>query len=77
MLFSLVLFKTLVMTVSCSSSVDPVTKISSIIPMTFLILEKTISRFCWNMSWDMIKPNGKRLNMYLLNVMLRVLSRLD
>ena len=46
MLFSLVLFKTLVMTVSCSSSVDPVTKISFIIPMTFLILENTVSRFC-------------------------------
>ena len=46
MLLSLVLLKTLVMTVSCSSSVDSVTKISSIIPMTFLILENTISRFC-------------------------------
>ena len=44
MLFSLVLFKTLVMTVSCSSSVDLVTKISSIIPMTFLILENIVSR---------------------------------
>ena len=45
---NVVLFKTLVMTVSCSSSVDTVTKISSIIPMTFL--ENTVSRFCWNMS---------------------------
>ena len=77
MLFSLVLFKTLVMTVSCSSSVDPVTKISSIIPVTFLILENTVSRFCWNMSWDIIKSNGKRLNLYLLNGMLKVQSRLD
>ena len=77
MLFPLVLFKTLVMTVSCSSSVDPVTKISSIIPMTFLILEKTVSRFCWNMSWDIIKLNSKRLNLYLLNGMLKVQSRLD
>ena len=75
MLFSLVLFKTLVMTVSCSSSVDPVTKILPIIPVTFLILENTVSRFWWNMSWDIVKPNGKCL--YLLNGMLKVHSRLD
>ena len=77
MLFSLVLFKTLVMTVSCSSSVDPVTKISSIIPMTFLILENTVSRFCWNMLWDIVKQNDKCLNLYLLNGMLKAHSRLD
>ena len=77
MLFSLVLFKTMVMTVSCYSSVDPVTKISSIIPVTFLILENTVSRFCWNMSWDIVKPNVKCLNLYLLNGMLKVHSRLD
>ena len=74
MLFSLVLFKTLVMTVSCSSSVDPVTNISSIVPVKFQ--ENTVSRFCWNMSWDIVKPNGKRLNMFLLNGMLKVPSRL-
>ena len=73
MLFSLDLFKTLVMTVSCSSSVDPVTKISSIIPMTFLILENTVSRFWWNI----VKLNGKCFNLYLLNGMLKVHSRLD
>ena len=75
MLFSLVLIKTLVMTVSCSSSVDPVTKISSIIPLIFLILENTVSRFYWIMSWDIVKPNSKRLNLYLLNRMLKVHSR--
>ena len=75
MLFSLVLFKTLGITVSCSSSADPVTKISSIIPVIFL--ENTVSRFCWNMSWDIVKLNSKRLNLYLLNGMLKVHSRLD
>ena len=56
MLFSLVLFKTLVMTVSCSSSVDPVTKISSIIPMTFLILENTIFLFIYFFIIHVIYP---------------------
>ena len=51
---------------SCSSSVDLVTKISSIIPVTFLILKNTVSRFCWNMSWDIVKPNGKRLGFWSL-----------
>ena len=75
MLFSLVLSKTSCMAASCSSSVDPVTKISS--SMTVLIPENTICSFCWNMSWDIIKLNGKRLNLYLQNGMFKVHSRLD
>ena len=60
------------MAISCSSSSALITRISSTIPITFLIPEKIASILCRKIFWDTVHVHGKCLNLYLLSSMLMV-----
>ena len=62
---------------SCSTSVQPCTVMSSVIPIHPWHSLRIWSIFFWKMSWEQTRPKGSCRKWYLLKGLLKVISKLD